>query len=182
MGLFDNIDYFSEEESSTEQFSLNIKEEVNKINVNPLESKCTINSVKKAESKPFKKVKRKKYLLEIILTFLIGFQLSQILSWTLFFDVLESNQNQSKLNPNQQLFIVLALVCNKKSLVIDLTVITNGENSMKMINRGNKIMFETIGNTLLESKLECVIEINEVLKTIGDERRIKLNKMLRIEY
>ncbi|CAF0974992.1 unnamed protein product [Brachionus calyciflorus] len=71
---------------------------------------------------------------------------------------------------------------DKKSLVMDLIVKTNGKNSMEMINRGNKIMFETNGDALLESKLECVIEIKEVLKTIGDERRIKLNQMLRIEY
>ncbi|CAF0788225.1 unnamed protein product [Brachionus calyciflorus] len=71
---------------------------------------------------------------------------------------------------------------NKKSLVMDLTLITNAENITEMINRGNKIMFESIGNALWESKQECLIEIKDLIKSIGDERRIKLNQMLRIEY
>ncbi|RNA43812.1 hypothetical protein BpHYR1_020662 [Brachionus plicatilis] len=70
---------------------------------------------------------------------------------------------------------------DNKSLLYEISVITNRQTIYEMIKYGNKIVRQTVRRIVECRKDDEVIDIMEALEIEGDNRRIRLNQLLHIE-
>ncbi|RNA02816.1 hypothetical protein BpHYR1_041435 [Brachionus plicatilis] len=71
---------------------------------------------------------------------------------------------------------------DNKSLLYEISVITNRQTIYEMIKYGNEIVRQTVRRIVECMKDDEVIDIMEALNIEGDNRRIRLNQLLYIEY
>ncbi|RNA24890.1 hypothetical protein BpHYR1_054239 [Brachionus plicatilis] len=71
---------------------------------------------------------------------------------------------------------------DNKSLLYEISVITNRQTIYEMIKYGNEIVRQTVRRILKCRKDDEVIDIMEALEIEGENRRIRLNQLLHIEY
>ncbi|RNA27925.1 RNA-directed DNA polymerase from mobile element jockey-like [Brachionus plicatilis] len=71
---------------------------------------------------------------------------------------------------------------DNKSLLYEISVITNRQTIYEMIKYGNEIVRQTVRRIVECRKDDEVKDIMEALEIEGDKRRIRLNQLLHIEY
>ncbi|RNA27653.1 hypothetical protein BpHYR1_048972 [Brachionus plicatilis] len=71
---------------------------------------------------------------------------------------------------------------DNKSLLYEISVITNRQTIYEMIKYGNEIVRQTVRRIVECRKDDEVKDIREALEIEGDKRRIRLNQLLQIEY